>query len=212
MIRFLFRLVVRGVITVVMVGGILVAVYLYRSGRLPFLERAVHEAKIAGSVQAALAIHRDLGDRHVEVTVDEDVVTLRGSVRSEEERRAAEELAASVEGVASVENRIDVEPAVPDPEIGPDERRSLGERLDDTALRAKVEAALHLDRRTRNAPVRVTVARGRVVLEGRVESSEIANLVRARVNAVEGVDEIEDRLVVDRDADERSGSGSGSSP
>jgi hypothetical protein len=59
-------------------------------------------------VRAALAAVDDLRDSTVNVDVDNNVVTLRGSVANAASKKAAEEAAKKVEGVKSVTNRLEI--------------------------------------------------------------------------------------------------------
>ena len=68
------------------------------------------------------------------------------------------------------------------------------ENLDDTAILAKIRAALSLDRQTKPLEIQVTVRDGRVVLEGFVPSEELRVRVLDRVEAVTGVVTVDDRL------------------
>ena len=62
-------------------------------------------------VRAALAAVDDLRDSTINVDVDNNVVTLRGSVANAASKKAAEDAAKKVDGVKSVTNRLEVKPA-----------------------------------------------------------------------------------------------------
>ena len=62
-------------------------------------------------VRAALAAADDLRDSTINVDVDKNVVTLRGSVANAASKKAAEDAAKKVEGVKSVTNRLEIKPA-----------------------------------------------------------------------------------------------------
>jgi hyperosmotically inducible protein len=59
-------------------------------------------------VRAALAAVNDLRDSTINVDVDKNVVTLRGSVANAASKKAAEDAAHKVEGVKSVTNKLEV--------------------------------------------------------------------------------------------------------
>ena len=59
-------------------------------------------------VRAALAAVDDLRDSTINVDVDNNVVTLRGSVGNAASKKAAEDAAKKVEGVKSVTNRLEI--------------------------------------------------------------------------------------------------------
>ena len=59
-------------------------------------------------VRAALAAVNDLRDSTINVDVDKNVVTLRGTVASAASKKAAEEAAKKVDGVKSVTDKLEV--------------------------------------------------------------------------------------------------------
>ena len=61
-------------------------------------------------VRGALAAVDDLRDSTINVDVDNNVVTLRGSVANAASKRAAEDAAKKVDGVKSVSNKLEVRP------------------------------------------------------------------------------------------------------
>lgn len=168
--------------------------YLYRSGRLPYVQEAVEDAAVVASVKAACALNRDLAERTIRVEARSGNVVLRGTVGAESEKAAATSIAQNVEGVRSVENLLEVDPSIARPS---ERRRSLGEAIDDTALLAKVRTALRLDRETKPLPLEVSVHGGTVVLEGRVPSEELRKRALERVASVSGVEKVDDRLRVE---------------
>ena len=195
MFRFLFRFLFRGLALLVLAAGALVVYHLYQSGRLPLVQRVIEDTAVTGSVKAAFAVHRDLSSRPIGVQTEDGHVTLSGTVATEEERLDAEELASNVEGVDGVDNRIQIDPELKDLEP---EQRSLGERVDDAALLAKIRTALHLDREARRIDVDIQVSSGRVILRGEVPSEELAGRIRTRVASVGGVELLDDELEVRR--------------
>ena len=178
---------------VLLLGIAFVAYHLYTSGQLPYIQRAVEDTTVTGSVKAAFAVHRDLSKRPIEIETDRRVVRLSGEVASEQERESAEELAANVEGVEGVENRLAVDAALGAIEAD-SSPKSLGQRLDDAALLTKIRTALHLDREARKIDVDIQVSAGRVVLRGEVPTEELADRIRTRVASVGGVESLDDEL------------------
>jgi hypothetical protein len=61
--------------------------------------------------RAALASADDLRDSTISVDVDNDVVTLTGTVPDQAQKSKAEQVARGIEGVSSVKNEIQVAPA-----------------------------------------------------------------------------------------------------
>ncbi len=90
------------------------------------------------------------------------------------------------------------------PELGSRQTRSgrsLGQKLDDTALAAKVKGAFALHRDLRHLDIRVEAREGKVVLEGRVETHAQADTARTRALTIEGVQDVENRLAVTDEAE-----------
>jgi hyperosmotically inducible protein len=69
---------------------------------------AKNDSAIKGRVEARLNSVEALKDEHISVSVDNGVVTLKGDVRTAEDRERAAELA-KVPGVTTVENKLEVE-------------------------------------------------------------------------------------------------------
>ncbi|MCW5981137.1 MAG: BON domain-containing protein [Bryobacteraceae bacterium] len=65
---------------------------------------------IYDQVRLKLAGDRDVRGTHIEVTVSDGVVTLRGQVDKEKNRRKAEKLAKKVKGVRQVVNELTLAP------------------------------------------------------------------------------------------------------
>jgi hypothetical protein len=202
MIKALVRAFLKGVLALVLLAAAVGAYYLYRSGSLPLVREAIEDATVVGSVKAALALHRDLAKRAIGVEADRGRVVLSGEVASEKEKSEAGELAESVEGVKDLDNRLRVEPGL---ETRAVDARSLGEKLDDVALLARVRAALRLDRQTRPLDLDVSVRGGTVSLAGTVPSEEVRRKVLDRVGAVEGVEKLEDELEIGMGMGTKSG-------
>lgn len=72
---------------------------------------AAEDGWIHFKVRAALATVDDLRDSTINVDVDKNVVTLRGSVPGADQKKAAEDAAKKVEGVKSVTNQLQVSAA-----------------------------------------------------------------------------------------------------
>lgn len=72
---------------------------------------SIEDGWIHFKVRAALAAVDDLRDSTINVDVDKNVVTLRGSVPGAGQKKAAEDAAKKVEGVKSVTNQLQVSAA-----------------------------------------------------------------------------------------------------
>lgn len=190
MLRALLRTFFRGILVLFLVAIVGSVYYLYREGRLPYVQEAVEDAAVVASVKAAYALDRDLAERAIRVEARSGNVTLRGSVRTEEEQTDAASIAGSIEGVVSVDNLLDVDPSVPS---SAPSSRSLGEAIDDAALLAKVRTALSLDRETRPLSLELSVRGSRVGVAGEVPSEDVRKRVLERLLRVRGVEKVDDQ-------------------
>lgn len=123
------------------------------------------DARVSTSVEAALALNRRLAGQPLRVAARAGRVTLAGQVADAERRALAVELAGAVPGVTGVEDALEL--AAPEPAV-PGDDRTLGERLDDQALEAKVRLAFSLHRALEGARLEVVVRRRVVRLAGQV--------------------------------------------
>jgi hyperosmotically inducible protein len=69
---------------------------------------SIEDGWIHIKVRAALAAINDLRDSTINVDVDKNVVTLRGSVANAASKKAAEDAAKMVDGVKSVTNKLEI--------------------------------------------------------------------------------------------------------
>jgi osmotically-inducible protein OsmY len=192
-LRALLRTFFRGILVLFLVVAFGSIYYLYREGRLPYVQEAVEDAAVVASVKAAYALNRDLAYRTIRVEARSGNVILRGAVGTESEKSEAASIAESVEGVRAVENLLEIQPSLTSQSSS---SRSLGETIDDAALVAKVRTALRLDKETRPLRLEVSARGGTVVVEGRAPSESLRERVLERVASVSGVETVDDRMRV----------------
>ena len=176
----------------------------YENKELPFVGGSLDDAATLASVKTAFALHRVLAERPISVRTRQGVATLSGEVGSDAEMDEAEDIAASVPGIEQIENLLAVNSALIDENVdSPDEhdevdaRRSLGQRLDDVSLAARVRAALSLHKDLKTLNISVSARDGVVSLDGAVETPEQAEAAERRAVGVAGVDGVENRLGLD---------------
>jgi osmotically-inducible protein OsmY len=117
----------------------------------------------------------------VAVTESAGTVTLRGTVRSLRQRRAAIEIAQSVRGVHTVEDELLVDPRY----------RYQDDELRGTALQALMSnAEVPIDK------INVTVAGGWLTLTGRVKRQSESNAAFEAVSELPGVGGITNKIEV----------------
>jgi hypothetical protein len=73
--------------------------------------QGLNDSWIWFKTRAALAAAADLRDSTINVDVNNDVITLKGTVASAAQKASAEKVAKGIEGVKSVTNQLQVKPA-----------------------------------------------------------------------------------------------------
>lgn len=167
----------------------------YENQELPIVGGSFDDAANLASVKAAFALHRDLAERPISVRSRSGVVTLTGQVASDAEKAEAEGVAASVVGIQRIENLMAVNPELTGERTATG--RSLGQRLDDVSLTAKVKASITLHKQLKGLDITVRARNGTVYLEGTVETPEQSEIASRRASAVTGVERVENELQLD---------------
>lgn len=131
-----------------------------------------------------LAWDSDIDAANLNVTVDDDVVTLIGTVRSFSAKIAAQEAAHRVRGVRDVANDINV---------------VLMDKRTDTELAQAIRSALEWDVAVPHKQIQTTVSNGWVTLEGNVPRLSLLELTARIVRRIEGVTGITNNIKVEPD-------------
>ena len=168
--------------------------HFYEGGQIPFVGGTVGDAKTTASVKAALALHKELSHRTISVRTRDAIVLLTGEVANVAEKKVAGELVRNVPGVEGVDNLIAVTPELAEETDESD--RSLGQKLDDTALTAKVRGAFALHRDLKDLDISVQVREATVLLDGSVQTRDQMDLARTWAQQVDGVQRVESSLEV----------------
>jgi hyperosmotically inducible periplasmic protein len=153
----------------------------------------LEEARLAASVKTALGLHRDMKGASVDVSSEDGVVTLRGTVASDAARETAARVAGAVPGVRQVVSHLEV---VASPSAPKEDGRTLGENLDDHTLEVEVRLALSLRRELEGSDIEVRAYRRQVVLVGEVASDAARQTAVTTVRETAGVAGVLDRLRV----------------
>jgi hyperosmotically inducible protein len=162
-----------------LIGGLLLAMAAPAWAQPPSSTQLKREKQI----QSELQHDPDLKDNHIDVTVQDGVVILKGKVDSTAERTKAERLA-RVQGVVAVDNQI---------EVGSD---GVKETLSDTAITTKLKAQFLADDVLRHADIAVSTVNGVVTLGGTVPSLVAHARAVATARKASGVRRVEDELYV----------------
>jgi hyperosmotically inducible protein len=144
------------------------------------------DSAIVSKVKAKLAADPEVNPFNVDVDVNEGVVRLSGKVEDPEAIEQAVLLARNTEGVRRVVNDL---------ELG---STTLGERIDDATLTAKIKGKLAADPEINPFNINVDVEDGRVTLMGRVADERRREHAGEIARNTEGVTSVVNRLEVDK--------------
>ena len=134
-------------------------------------------------IQMRLQKNPDLRNNTINVTVDNGVATLTGTVDSQAEKSDAARLAL-VSGIIGVDNRLDVG------------SKGVRQAVSDSGLTAKIKGKLMEDEMTRFSGVSVTTNNGVVTLTGSVPDEQALKQVLRVANESEGVTRVENDLTI----------------
>jgi osmotically-inducible protein OsmY len=129
--------------------------------------------------------------RRIDVTSNNGVVSLNGTVTSEEERQKALEIARTTEGVRRVEDRLQVSRG----EAGATDR-GLTDQMTDAGITARVQSKFFLDDIVKARRIDVDTTAGVVMLQGQVASESERQQAVALARSVDGVRDVKSQLQV----------------
>lgn len=148
---------------------------------------AIDDTAITAHVKAALVTDPETKARQIHVTTYRGVVELSGFVDSKEESRAADRIAMHEPGVRSVKDEL---------QVAPQGSSTVGRAVDDSAITAKVKAALVANPDTKAHEINVTTEQGVVMLSGFVDSNEERHAAVQVAQGVQGVRRVDDALQI----------------
>jgi hyperosmotically inducible periplasmic protein len=146
----------------------------------------VDDSVTTGRVKAALIADPVTKAHQIDVETFKGTVQLNGFVDTAASKERASQVAKGTKGVTKVQNNLTVKS---DP-------RSASDVVDDSAITAKVKAALAGDPRTKAHQVNVEVREGVVQLSGFVDNSEAKSTAEELARAVDNVKSVDNELSV----------------
>jgi hyperosmotically inducible protein len=141
----------------------------------------------------------DVKGRDIDVETQDGVVTLRGDVESEGERRQAIAIARNTDGVRTVTDQLQVVPTETAAAETDDlqARRNADLGIDDVWITTKVQAKFFLDDDIKGRDITVDARDGVVYLKGSVETAAEKEAAEAIARDTDGVSRVENLLTVD---------------
>lgn len=154
---------------------------------------------ITAKVQAKYFMDSEVKGRDIDVDTASGVVTLKGSVEDEMEKRRAEALARNIDGVRDVQNELTLTPAAapvgPLPEAGATAREA-GEKIEDAFITTKIQSQYFLDADVKGHEINVDTRNGIVTLKGTVETEAQKKEAEQIATTTEGVSKVVNQLTV----------------
>jgi osmotically-inducible protein OsmY len=172
---------------------------------------------ITTKVQSKYFLDDDVRGRNVDVTTREGIVTLRGEVHSERERRQAVAIARNTDGVRDVRDELTVtapgeadretrerpetdrrDPAAGQPAADRDraDGRTMGDRMGDGWITTKVQSQLYLEQDVRGRNIEVETRDGVVTLRGQVATDAERQLAEQIARETDGVSRVDNQIAV----------------
>jgi len=142
---------------------------------------------ITMKVKTVLAFHKNVSASGTDVTTKNGVVTLTGKADNLSQKQLTGEYAKDVEGVIEVRNDL---------AIAKSNRRTLGDKVDDTSITAQVKSTLLFHKSTSMLATKVSTLNGVVSLHGEAKNAAERDLVTKLVEDIHGVQSVHNRMTV----------------
>ena len=176
----------KGFVSAVMLVVSMAVVACASTGTSKTAGEQVDDSVTTGRVKAALIADPTTKAHQIDVETFKGTVQLNGFVDTAASKERASEVAKNTKGVTAVRNNLTVKAS----------DRSGGDMVDDTAITAKVKAALAGDARTKAHQVNVETRDGRVQLSGFVDNSEAKSTAEELARSVDNVKTVDNELSV----------------
>ena len=142
---------------------------------------------ITMKVKTVLAFHKNVSASGTEVNTQNGVVTLTGKADNLAQKQLTGEYAKDVDGVTEVRNDL---------VIAKSNRRTLGDKVDDTSITAQVKSSLLFHKSTSMLATKVSTLNGVVSLHGEAKNAAERDLVTKLVEDIHGVRSVHNRMTV----------------
>jgi hyperosmotically inducible periplasmic protein len=136
----------------------------------------------------ALLLHRSTSTFRTEVSTTNGIVIINGSVENSAEKELITKLVEDIQGVKSVENKMT---------ILKEKTSTVGEKLDDSVITAKVKMALVIHRSTGVLRTSVTTNDAVVTVSGKALNIAEKELVSKVIEDVDGVKSVVNEMNIE---------------
>ncbi|ELI1596779.1 BON domain-containing protein [Vibrio alginolyticus] len=154
-------------------------------------EKESMDAWLDGKAETTLLLNSNLNSFDINTDVENQVVTLSGSVNNDLEKSLAEELVTGLDGVKKVNNELSV--------VNEGKKETDSEALatlTDSKITTIVKTRLLMDTNVSGTDIDVTTERKTVTLEGKVNSDAEHDLAISIANNTNDVNKVIDKLEV----------------
>lgn len=146
----------------------------------------IDDSMMTGAVKAALLAEATLKSMDVMVETRKGAVQLSGFMDDLQQIALAEKVARGIGGVKDVDNKLVLKQGT----------STVGDKIDDTVVTARVKTAFNQDDRIKGIDISVETRKGDVILSGFVDSKGQVERALQVAKAVEGVHNVRNDLVV----------------
>jgi hyperosmotically inducible protein len=146
----------------------------------------IDDTVVTAKVKSALVADQEIKGLQFQVETRKGVVQLSGFADNQGQIDRALNVAKSVEGVGSVENGVTLK----------DGKATVGNKVDDGIVTAKVKSALLADPSVKSLDIAVATSKGAVQLSGFVDNQAQIDQAIAVAKGIEGVAGVESKMSI----------------
>jgi hyperosmotically inducible protein len=154
----------------------------------PSVGEKLDDTVITTQVKMALLLHRSTSTFRTEVSTTNGIVVINGSVENSAEKELITKLVEDIQGVESVENKMT---------IVKEKTSTVGEKLDDSVITAKVKMALVIHRSTGVLRTSITTNDAVVTVSGKALNIAERELVSKVIEDVDGVKSVVNKMSIE---------------
>lgn len=156
---------------------------------------AFRDGWVEGKLETALVLNEHLNPFEIDISVDDDVATLKGEVGSDIDKELAQNVALGIEGIDEVDNQLTVK-ADMDEMTQEDEGRGFSQYMRDISTTAAIKTELLASSNVNGIAIDVDTYNDEVTLSGTVETDAQRKLAEAIVTKRGDVDKVVNKLEV----------------
>lgn len=156
------------------------------------------DAWVTAKIQAQYFVDTDVKGRDINVDTNDGVVTLRGTVDSDAQRRQALTIARNTDGVRSVNDQLTIGATGNDRNNANDRNNTAraATTIEDTWITTKLQSKYFLDPQIKGTTIDVTTRSGVVTLQGSVASSDLKEQAEQIAMETDGVTRVDNQLKI----------------